>query len=219
MCILVLILYSEWAKIFCWWIMFSLRHLIPALYDKSCITSSDELMLLPVIGGAIYWMRWELDALAHNRATKWISLNCEYGLIFIQRSLFLVLCVTSWLTRSAKRVDNRDRWCHLWNNVAIRYPSSHYSRIIRLIILNANVGLILLTLMLLVDTLANTKFCKNPEKNLKPGQMGTYMWVLSESFSMNTTWQGLDDFQKSLRPCALDEHRHSIGRVKGFPIC
>ena len=59
-----------------------------------------------------------------------------------------------------------------------------------MIILNANVGLILLTLMLLVDTLANTKFCKNPENKLKPGQIGTHMRVLSESFSMNTNMTG-----------------------------
>ena len=43
-----------------------------------------------------------------------------------------------------------------------------------------------LTLMLLVVTLANTKLCKNPEKLLKPGQMGTHLRVLSESFPMNT---------------------------------
>ena len=29
-------------------------------------------------------------------------------------------------------------------------------------------------------TLANTKLCKNPEKLLKPGQMGTHLRVLSE---------------------------------------
>ena len=48
----------------------------------------------------------------------------------------------------------------------------------------------LLTLMLVVAKFANTKLRKNPEKLLKPGQMGTLLKVLSESFPMNTnlTW-------------------------------
>ena len=36
----------------------------------------------------------------------------------------------------------------------------------------------------------------------------------SESFQWIPTWQGLDGFQKSLHPCALEKSRPSIGRVK-----
>ena len=43
--------------------------------------------------------------------------------------------------------------------------------------------------------------------------MGTHMRVLSESFPMSKTQQGLDGFQKSLRSCALDKCSLSIGRV------
>ena len=35
--------------------------------------------------------------------------------------------------------------------------------------------------------------------------MGTHLKELSESYPMNTTRQGLDVFQKSVRSCALDE--------------
>ena len=52
---------------------------------------------------------------------------------------------------------------------------------------------------------------KNPEKWLKPWQMGTHLRVLSESYP---TWQDLDGFQKSLLPRALEENSFSIGRVK-----
>ena len=43
--------------------------------------------------------------------------------------------------------------------------------------------------------------------------MGTYLTVLRESYSMNNNMTGLDDFLKSLRPCALDERSLRIGRV------
>ena len=36
--------------------------------------------------------------------------------------------------------------------------------------------------MLLVDNMANTKSCKNPEKRLKPWHMGTHLRVLSKSY-------------------------------------
>ena len=54
----------------------------------------------------------------------------------------------------------------------------------------------LLTLMLLVATLANTKWCKNPGKLLKLGQMGTHLRVLSESFPMNTNMTGFGWFSR-----------------------
>ena len=56
----------------------------------------------------------------------------------------------------------------------------------------------LLTFMLLVDNFANTKWCKNPEKWLKPWQMGTHLRVLGESFQMNTKTTGFQWFFKNL---------------------
>ena len=44
--------------------------------------------------------------------------------------------------------------------------------------------------------------------------MGTHLRELSESLPMNTNMTGLDGFQKSLRPYALDESSLSIGNVK-----
>ena len=52
---------------------------------------------------------------------------------------------------------------------------------------------------------------KNPEKWLKPWQMGTHLRVLSESYPMNTNMIGFEDF---LRFCAFDKSRLSIKRVK-----
>ena len=45
---------------------------------------------------------------------------------------------------------------------------------------------------------------------------GYLLWVFSESYPMNTNRTGLDVFQKSLHPCALDEICLSIGRVKSI---
>ena len=53
-----------------------------------------------------------------------------------------------------------------------------------------------LTLMLLVDTLANTKWCENPEKWPKPWQMGTHLRVLSENYPMNTNMTGFGWFSQ-----------------------
>ena len=69
--------------------------------------------------------------------------------------------------------------------------------------------------MLLVANLANTK-CQKPEEWLKPRYMGMHLRVLSESFLMNTDMTGYNGFQKTLRPCALDESSLSIGRVKNY---
>ena len=44
--------------------------------------------------------------------------------------------------------------------------------------------------------------------------MGTHLRILSERFPMNANMTGLDGFQKSLGPCALDKSGLSIGRVK-----
>ena len=72
----------------------------------------------------------------------------------------------------------------------------------------------ILTLMLLVDNL----LIRNDAKKLK-NYWNPSKWVLiwkysTRAFQRIPTWQGLDDFQKSLRPCALDESSLSIGRVK-----
>ena len=48
-----------------------------------------------------------------------------------------------------------------------------------------------LTLMLLVAKLANTKQRKNHEKLQKPWHMGTHLSVLNESYQMNTNMTGL----------------------------
>ena len=48
----------------------------------------------------------------------------------------------------------------------------------------------LLTLMLLVADLVNTKLCKNLEKRLKPWNMGAHLRVLSKGYLMNTNMKG-----------------------------
>ena len=47
-----------------------------------------------------------------------------------------------------------------------------------------------LTLMLVVANLTNTRWCKNPEKWLKTWHMGTHLRVLSKSYPMNTNMTG-----------------------------
>ena len=60
-----------------------------------------------------------------------------------------------------------------------------------------SVYLSILTLMLLVANLANSKWCKKKiEKWLKPWQMGTHLRVLGESSPMNTNMTGLRLFSK-----------------------
>ena len=53
--------------------------------------------------------------------------------------------------------------------------------------------------MLVVANLANTKWCKNPEKRLKFWLMGNHLRVLSESFLMNTNITGFRWFSKILK--------------------
>ena len=61
-----------------------------------------------------------------------------------------------------------------------------------------------LTLMLLVASLANKKI---PD-------IRVLIWEYwARAFQWISTWQGLDGFQKSLRPCALDQSSPSIERV------
>ena len=44
--------------------------------------------------------------------------------------------------------------------------------------------------------------------------MGTHLRVLCENDPMDTNMTGLDGFQKSMHPCALDASSLSIRRVK-----
>ena len=44
--------------------------------------------------------------------------------------------------------------------------------------------------------------------------MGTHLIVLSESYPMTTNTTGFRWFSTILCPCALDESRRSIGKVK-----
>ena len=73
-----------------------------------------------------------------------------------------------------------------------------------------------LTLTLLVANFAITKLCKNPEKRLKPWQMGTHLKVLSEGYPMNTNKTGFRCFSEYLWVFVLkklDVSSLSIGRV------
>ena len=63
-----------------------------------------------------------------------------------------------------------------------------------------------LTPMLLVANLANRKWCKKLKNDWNPGiWVLNHPRVLSECYSMKLTWQGVDDFQESLRSSALDK--------------
>ena len=68
--------------------------------------------------------------------------------------------------------------------------------------------------MLQVINLTNTKLCKNLKNDWNPDKWVLIWKYLARASKWIPTWQGLDDFQKSLRPCALDESSLSIGRVK-----
>ena len=67
--------------------------------------------------------------------------------------------------------------------------------------------------MLLVANLAKQNDAKIRKKDWNPGT-----WVLISEYSARAiewilTWQGIDGFQKSLRPYALDKYSLSIGTV------
>ena len=59
-----------------------------------------------------------------------------------------------------------------------------------------SLGMYGLTLMLLEANLANTKYCKNPEKSLKPWHIGTHLRVLREGYPMSTNMTGFRWFSK-----------------------
>ena len=54
----------------------------------------------------------------------------------------------------------------------------------------------ILTLMVLLANLANTKCCKKSEKRPKPCHMGTHLRVLSKSYLMNTNMAVFRWFRK-----------------------
>ena len=67
-----------------------------------------------------------------------------------------------------------------------------------------------LTHMLLAN-LANTKCWKRLKNDLNPETWALIWEYSARAIQWISTWQGLDGFQKSLRPCALDESSISIG--------
>ena len=78
----------------------------------------------------------------------------------------------------------------------------------------------MLTLMLLVANFANTKWCKKPEKWLKPCHMGTHLRELGRSYPMDTNSTGFRWFSAVFASMcfALDEGSLSIGKVKSLKI-
>ena len=74
---------------------------------------------------------------------------------------------------------------------------------------------LILTLMLVVANLANTKMM---QKTWNPVKWVLIWEYLARAFKWVPTRQGLDGFQKNLLPCALDESSLSIGRVNPFPM-
>ena len=49
-----------------------------------------------------------------------------------------------------------------------------------------------LTIVLLLATLVNTKWCENAGKSLKPWQMGTHLAVFIQSFPMHINMAGFE---------------------------
>ena len=72
-----------------------------------------------------------------------------------------------------------------------------------------------LTFMLLVVYLTNTKWCKKPEKGLKLQVTGTHLRELNESFPMNTNMTRFRRFSKIFASLFFGwKYSLSIGRVK-----
>ena len=77
------------------------------------------------------------------------------------------------------------------------------------------------TLMLLVANLAIIKWCKIPEKWLKPWHMGTHLRVLSESYPMNINMIGFRWFSKVFGLAldwvkACEKVTSDLGLIGGF---
>ena len=68
--------------------------------------------------------------------------------------------------------------------------------------------------MLLVANLANTRWCKILWNDWNTGKCPLTWEYSVRAIQWVPTSQGLDGFQKYLRPCALDKSSRSVGRVK-----
>ena len=71
----------------------------------------------------------------------------------------------------------------------------------------------ILTLILLVANLGNAKWCKNLKNDWNPGILVLIWEHSTRAIQWVPTWPGLDGFQKSLRPSALEKSSLSIRRV------
>ena len=68
--------------------------------------------------------------------------------------------------------------------------------------------------MLLAANVANEKWCKKPEKLLKPWHMGYHLRVLNAGYPMNTNMTGgFRWFSKIVASLCLAESSLSIGQV------
>ena len=72
--------------------------------------------------------------------------------------------------------------------------------------------------MLLVANLAIIKWSKNLKTDWNPNKRVLIWEHWVRAIQWIPTWQGSDDFQKSICPCALDERSLSIGRVNGTQV-
>ena len=72
--------------------------------------------------------------------------------------------------------------------------------------------------MLLVANLANTKWCKKSQLMTDTLANCYSIWELSRAFQWIPIWQGLDDFQKSLRRCALDNVASALKGLKAYKL-
>ena len=74
--------------------------------------------------------------------------------------------------------------------------------------------------MLLLDKLANTKWCKTPDKALKPWHVGTHLRVLCEGSPMSTNMTGFIWFSKNF--CVFVNRMKVAlaleGFIKGFKV-
>ena len=120
------------------------------------------------------------------------------------------------------RCDSNNLLKILYKNISTIQPASKRPHFVNFITCNfnkcVNRTVQYLTLTLLVAYFTTQNGAKNPKKWPNPGT-----WVLIWEYSARAiqwipTWQGLNGFQKSLRPCALDESNIRIRRVNPFTL-
>ena len=75
-----------------------------------------------------------------------------------------------------------------------------------------------ITLMLLMSNLANTKLCKKPEKGLKPWHMVIIWDCSARAIQWIPRWQGVDGFRKIFASFCLNKNSLSIGRDNYFSL-